>query len=1161
MTDLTLAHDLAFEDLYSREGLVRIDGLFLESLAPDLRAQLDAARAAPGSLSRKDSADLMEALGPPAERFIGDLFGVLDKLDAETATIRGHDVLFECKRNFVQRLAAKKVKPGDVTEDEGAALAADLEHRFGAPLTEETFAAQVMAWEEDPETHAASTAVALRYAGWALHTQTGRMKHKAGVLFKTPHPVDAANLVPVETESFNGVDTLIHPKDHDRYLRDGFSLTDFGCDTTEALDQAHYCVICHDRGRDSCSRGFFEKKGDGFQKNPQGVPLTGCPLEERISEMHRLFKGGYSLGALAMICVDNPMVAGTGHRICNDCMKACIYQKQEPVNIPQVETRVLKNILELPWGFEIYSLLTRWNPLNLERPYPRAETGYKVLVVGLGPAGYTLAHHLMNDGHAVAALDGLKIEPLDPSLGGVGLDGSRVPFAPIQDIHSQFDDLDTRLMEGFGGVAEYGITVRWDKNFLRIIRLLLERRAQFAMYGGVRFGGAITAEDAFDMGFDHVALCVGAGKPNILSDIPNGLARGVRTASDFLMGLQLTGAAKKDTVTNLQLRLPVVVIGGGLTAMDTATEALAYYARQVEKFAERYDRLAAAGRAEALQAAWNTEEAEIAAEFLDHGRAIQAERKAAAAAGRQPDFAPLLDQWGGSILAYRRQLSAAPSYRLNHEEISKALEQGVRVAELLGPKAVEVDQYGHAKALKLERMALVDGRPKGTGEEVTLPARTILVATGTRPNVTLAREYPGLMDMEGDYYRLFDLDGNAHAPDWSKKPKDLQVLTAPRVEGSRMSFFGDLHPSFAGNVVSAMASAKVGYPLVDAALAKRAPSAISADLLFTQLNDGLRAVVTEVIRLTPTIVEVVVRAPLAAKTFRPGQFFRLMNFESQAAHAQDTDLLMEGLALTGAWVDVEKGLVSVIVLEMGGSSDLCAVLKPGEPVVLMGPTGTPTETPSGETVLLVGGGLGNAVLFSIGQALRAAGSRVLYVGGYKKIIDRYHVENIHEAGDVVIWACDEAPGFTPERPQDRAITANIVEAIIAYGQGELGDIHIPLNEVDRIIAIGSDRMMRAVAEARHGVLKPLLKADHQAIGSINSPMQCMMKEICGQCLQRHVDPVTGAESVVFSCFNQDQGLDHVDFGNLNARLAQNGVQEKLTGQWIAHCLETVGKRI
>src|SRR3982074_2378442 len=97
-------------------------------------------------------------------------------------------------------------------------------------------------------------------------------------------------------------------------------------------------------------------------------------------------------------------------------MKSCTDQKQEPVNIPEAETRTLKDVLELPWGFEIYSLLTRWNPLNIRRPLPRESTGRRVLVAGPGPAGFTLAHYLMNDGHVVAGIDGLKIEPLPEHL-------------------------------------------------------------------------------------------------------------------------------------------------------------------------------------------------------------------------------------------------------------------------------------------------------------------------------------------------------------------------------------------------------------------------------------------------------------------------------------------------------------------------------------------------------------------------------------------------------------------------------------------------------------------------------------------------------------------------------------------------------------------------
>jgi NAD(P)H-flavin reductase len=250
-------------------------------------------------------------------------------------------------------------------------------------------------------------------------------------------------------------------------------------------------------------------------------------------------------------------------------------------------------------------------------------------------------------------------------------------------------------------------------------------------------------------------------------------------------------------------------------------------------------------------------------------------------------------------------------------------------------------------------------------------------------------------------------------------------------------------------------------------------------------------------------------------------------------------------------------LISVIVLEMGGSSSLCRFLKPGEPVVLMGPTGMPTEIPADETVLLAGGGLGNAVLFSIGQALRAAGSNVLYFAGYKAMRDRYKVAEIERAADVIVWCCDEAPGFEATRPQDRTFVGNIVEAMRSFASGEMGEQALPFAEVDRIVAIGSDRMMAAVAAARHGVLSAYLKPHHFAIGSINSPMQCMMKEICGQCLQTHIDPETGERSHVFSCFNQDQPMDCMDWPGLNARLRQNSVQEKLKAQWIARCARSL----
>ncbi len=1153
---------LEFSDLYQRAGLLRLDAAFLRALAASddaLCRRFLEARTHPDLLATKQESELLLALAPHVEAFIARLFGIERELAALAERHNELALLFACKRLFVQRKAMHKLKADEAQAMDGAALRAELVPLIGGEFGELAFARCVMRWLQDEADCARKLDLALRYSAWASLTPAGKAYHAAGVLFKAPRKLDYQHLVPLVENTSANYTVYTMDAAHLR-RRAGFKLTDAGTDLAGALDQANYCIWCHEQGKDSCSKGLKSKGASGrgaasFKKSPFGVALAGCPLEEKISEFHKLKTEGVALGALAMIVVDNPLVAATGHRICNDCMKACIFQKQEPVDIPQAETRTLKDVLELPWGFEIYSLLTRWNPLNLRAPYPQPASGKRVLIAGMGPAGFSLAHYLMNDGHVVVGIDGLKIEPLPASLAGVDARGARVPFEPVRDVRDLYEALDQRVMAGFGGVAEYGITVRWDKNFLKLVRLLLERRREFALFGGVRFGGTLGVEDAFALGFDHVALALGAGRPTIL-DMPNGLARGVRTASDFLMALQLTGAAKTDSIANMQLRLPVVVVGGGLTAIDTATESLAYYPLQVEKFLRRYETLMRESGEAAARLAWNDEERPIADEFLAHARALRTESMRAVAEERQPRIVELLQSWGGVTIAYRRRLVDSPSYTLNHEEVQKALEEGIRFAEGLTPLGVVTDVFGHATALRVSvRTRGEDGAWKETSQ-IELPAKTILIAAGTQPNTVLAREDAAHFTLDGKYFRACDEHGDPVRVELSAaKPEQVRVLLAKRDDGRFVSYFGDVHPSYFGNVVKAIGSAKQGYPVVSRVLSQIVVSASVSDAEFlARLNDDLRATVHEVVRLTPQIIEAVIRAPLAARRFRPGQFYRLQNYETHALRTADTALAMEGLALTGAWVDPERGLVSTIVLEMGGSSDLCRLLRPGEPVVLMGPTGSPTEIPSGETVILAGGGLGNAVLFSIGQALRRAGSQVLYFAGYKRMIDRYKIREIEAAADVVVWCCDEEPGFTPDRPQDKTIVGNIVQGMHAYAVGNLGVTTVALKSASRLIAIGSDRMMAAVARARHEALKPFLEPHHFAIGSINSPMQCMMKEICAQCLQPHRDTESGKVTYVFSCFSQDQPLDRVDWQALDQRLRQNSVQEKLTALWISHCL-------
>jgi NADPH-dependent glutamate synthase beta subunit-like oxidoreductase/NAD(P)H-flavin reductase len=1199
----------SYEDLHCGPGLARLHARFLVHLAADDTA-LAAEFAALSAGKRHKPAEESELLIRVAEhlsRFVARLFGVETELAELSGKLAAELELFEFKKDFVTRRVFKKGAADRPSEQELPELEARMHLLFAlgfgwqkTPADEERAVAQailtLMHIERQLAGHSAPARPELetRWAelrGRLLSTSSGRVEFGSiletgaidgvgGLLrladrwlfararftqhlhdwstIKQPKQLVPEALVelripdPALPEQYQGPESL-------RRRRDGFKLTDARAGVREVMKEIDYCLICHEREKDSCSRGFKEKIAADhiYKRNAAGIPLAGCPLEEKISEAHLLKSRGDSLGALAMIMIDNPMCPGTGHRICNDCMKACIFQKQEPVNIPQIETSALTDVLALPWGFEIYGLLTRWNPLAIQRPYALPYNGKNVLVVGLGPAGYTLAHYLLNEGFAVAGIDGLKIEPFEDAL--TGRNGAEL--APIRDFKALTVDLDERVLAGFGGVSEYGITVRWDKNFLTLIHLTLARRQNFQIYGGVRFGGTLTIDDAWELGFDHIAIATGAGSPTLL-DIENNLLRGMRAASDFLMALQLTGAAKKNSMANLQVQLPALVIGGGLTGIDTATELLAYYPVQVEKYLERHERLAATVSEAALFSQLQPEEKQIATTFLAHGQAIRAERERAAQAGELPNFAPLVQRWGGVALCYRRSLIEAPAYRLNHEEVEKALEEGIRFIERVAPVAAIADEFGAIRAMRFERMHSVDGKLGGTGQYYELAAKTVCVAAGTKPNVTYEHEISGTfqLDKRRSFFRGYRLsDGPAgfqldEAEPHDNIGKDAGFFTSYAEGGRFISFYGDNHPTYAGNVVKAMASAKDGYPQVARLFAREIADAEretrSSAAWFAKLDDAFLATVSAVNRLTPTIVEVVVRAPFAARNFHPGQFYRLQNYERRATKLEGTSLTMEGLALTGAWVDKEKGLLSTIVLEMGGSSRLCAALKVGEPVVLMGPTGTPTEIPRGETVLLVGGGLGNAVLFSIGQALEKAGCTVIYFAGYRTREDSYKLDDVEAGTHQVIWSVDTGPLITPRRPQDASFRGNVVQAMLAYAQGELGEELVPLSAVDRLIAIGSDRMMRAVKEARHGVLKPHLKPSHLGIGSINSPMQCMMKEICAQCLQRHVDPKTGKESFIFSCFNQDQELDRVDFVHLNSRLRANTVLEKQANQWL-----------
>ncbi len=926
----------AYDTLFHSKGLKQLDDAFLNRLnsdQPEWHTDLIAYRNTTREFSPTDLSELLIRVSVVLDAFLINLFDIEKEAALLQAQTLSHDPVMAFKKFFVLHRAKKKSAHPDLLQDFDHLHQWLMTQLASSPLkTEDTelaiglFATPLI---QNPEEQVEATEKLTQWCAHALITPEAKAFVKGWSSFHIPKRLDHQQLVSISTIQDDPLERIMAPS-VDLRQRDGFVLTDTRMNARDVQNEVHYCIYCHDHEGDFCSKGFPLKKSDpalGFKKNPLDVTLTGCPLEEKISEMQYLKKEGFGLAALAMVMVDNPMCPATGHRICNDCMKACVYQKQEPVNIPEIETRVLTDVLHLPWGVEIYDLLTRWNPLRQTQWMMKPYNGLKVMVAGMGPAGFTLSHHLLLEGFAVVGFDGLKIEPLPRDL----------ISKPIHRFDDLIESLDTRLMAGFGGVAEYGITVRWDKNFLKLIYLSLVRRPYFQVFGSTRFGGTITVDDAWKMGFDHFAIAVGAGLPKALS-IPGSLAPGMRQANDFLMALQLGNAAKKDSLTNLQVRLPAVVVGGGLTGIDTATEVQAYYIAQVEKTLDRYEKLIEHYGEKHILSELDAASEIILQEHLAHGRLVREERERAATKKELPNFIQLIHQWGGVSIVYRRTLQESPAYISNHEEVHKALQEGIYYQERLEPARVMLDQWGHTEGLVCHRrIKNTEGLWESTAEAIHLPARAIFVATGTQPNVAYEFEHRGTFEKaQGQYHHYENAEEGLTIPPNAShcKEPNFGPFTSYKKDHYRVSLVGDTHPVFHGNVVKAIASGLRTYPKIVALFEDRLnaeaedskdaaahinssfchsreggnPSSPGTDHAKSRVGSRLRgndkifysreqlrdneyadfskkmthafsSKVVDIQRRADNIIELSVHSPLAAEHYQPGHFFRLQRYE------------------------------------------------------------------------------------------------------------------------------------------------------------------------------------------------------------------------------------------------------------------------------------------
>ena len=334
-------------DLFLPERLADLDALFRQRLGRenrDLAARFERYRALEPLAPTELSALLVEVSRHLAA-FLAELFGVAAEREAAILRVKAEAVLFRFRFSVFQKRSAKKFPDAasiasldlEAAEASGRAVvdalaaglgAADEERRVAhagwdlfdlagslatprsrdASYTQEAARARVAGLRA----RAAGTPLPLSgddaalvkewtdaFDAWVAVLRFGeehRARTKPWASFAIPKPMKFDALVATERSRPDLPEARFGLPSHAR-ARDGFTLTDPRKTARQVTGETHYCILCHERDKDSCAKGFRQKDAS-VRPNPLGVPLAGCPLNEKISEMHLLRREG-TLSALS----------------------------------------------------------------------------------------------------------------------------------------------------------------------------------------------------------------------------------------------------------------------------------------------------------------------------------------------------------------------------------------------------------------------------------------------------------------------------------------------------------------------------------------------------------------------------------------------------------------------------------------------------------------------------------------------------------------------------------------------------------------------------------------------------------------------------------------------------------------------------------------------
>ncbi len=476
---------------------------------------------------------------------------------------------------------------------------------------------------------------------------------------------------------------------------------------------------------------------------------------------------------------------------------------------------------------------------------------------------------------------------------------------------------------------------------------------------------------------------------------------------------------------------------------------------------------------------------------------------------------------------------------------------------------MRIDAEGQVSGLFCEeRFENENGQWVVSDKEVSLPAKSIMVATGAQPNIAYEYEHRGTFNRGQRSYEphLMNEHGqlSASTEQGHCKTQPLGVLTNYQDENQhRVSFLGDTHPLFHGSVVKAMASAKEAYPKIIAAMPKL-PAIADLKMDYFIFHAAMHArFTTQVVslrRLTAKTYELIIRAPQACFKHRPGQFYRLQSYVRKSKVVADTRLTFGPIAAMGIPVEDQPGCLSFAIQHEDMSLNLLKrVLSKGKPIALMGPTGSASHIPENKTVVIVGGVLAIPYVLSLSKALKEKGNKLIFIGLFPKEQRLFWQVKLEPAVDFIVYSVERGPAILTTSEQ--AVSFSSVKKTLA---GQLEESLIKLNKqydpssIDEVHVIGGSDLLQHFKKLDKATF---FNESTRCIASVYGPMQCMLKGVCAQCLQWQVDPITGERTkAVYACSWQHQPMGQIDVHHLEQRFNADKTQRQLNRLWTSHIL-------